>query len=67
MQYRGVPVARVAALGVVSAEYGGGRDTAAPLYRAVYVRYLVDTAKIGRFANVSEAVQGGSAPAWAPG
>ncbi|HEY6431330.1 MAG TPA: MlaD family protein [Acetobacteraceae bacterium] len=59
VQYRGVPVGRVTALGVVSAEYGGGRDTAAPLYRAVYVRYLVDTAKIGHFANVSEAVQGG--------
>lgn len=60
VQYRGVPVGRVTALGVVSSEYGNsGADARSPLYRAVYVRYLVDTAKIGRFASISDAVQAG--------
>lgn len=59
VQYRGVPVGRVTALGVVSSEYGSGTDTTSPLFRAVYVRYLVDTAKIGRFANVESAVEAG--------
>ncbi len=56
VQYRGVTVGRVTALGVVSAEYGKGRGLAEPLLRQVYVRYLVDTSRIGRFPSVEDAV-----------
>ena len=56
VQYRGVTVGRVTALGVVSAEYGSGRDLNEPLLREVYVRYLVDTSRIGRFPSIEDAV-----------
>ena len=57
VQYRGVDVGRVTNLGVVSAEYGTGQNTGGPLYREVFVRYLVDTSKIGHFASIPDAVK----------
>ncbi len=58
VEYRGVTVGRVAQLGVVSAIHGSEKQEAIdPLFRQVYVRYVVDTGRIGRFPNVEEAVR----------
>jgi ABC-type transporter Mla subunit MlaD len=59
VQYRGVSVGRVTALGVVSAKYGTGGGTLAALYRQVYVRYLIDPTAIGRFPSIADAVRQG--------
>lgn len=59
VQYRGVVVGRVTDLGVVSAEYGNRSDVNEPLYRQVFVRYLVDTTKIGPYPSVADAVHEG--------
>jgi ABC-type transporter Mla subunit MlaD len=58
VEYRGVTVGRVAQLGVVSAIHGGEKQEAIdPLFRQIYVRYVVDTARIGHFADVEQAVR----------
>lgn len=58
VEYRGVTVGRVVQVGVVSAIHGteeqGAED---PLYRQVYAKYVVDTARIGHFPSVEEAVR----------
>ncbi len=57
-EYRGVTVGRVTQLGVVSAIHGTDeKDVTEPLFRQVYVRYIVDTARIGQFPSVTEAVR----------
>ncbi len=58
VEYRGVTVGRVAQLGVVSAIHGSEKQEAIdPLFRQVYVRYVVDTARIGHFPDEEEAVR----------
>jgi ABC-type transporter Mla subunit MlaD len=56
--YRGVTIGRVTALGLVSAEYGTGEtiDVERQTYRQVFVRYVVDTAKIGRVPDTKTSV-----------
>lgn len=58
VKYRGVTIGRVTDIGLVSAEYGGGEpiDIERNTYRLVFVRYAVDTKKIGRMPEISEAV-----------
>jgi ABC-type transporter Mla subunit MlaD len=57
--YRGVTIGRVTALGLVSAEYGTGEtiDVERQTYRQVFVRYVVDTAKIGRVPDTKTSVE----------
>lgn len=58
VQYRGVTVGRVTDIGVVSAIHGTEQqDRLNPLYRQVFVRYLVDTDRIGKFASIADAVR----------
>lgn len=58
VKYRGVTVGRVTAIGLVSAEYGHlATDIDRSAYREVFVRYLVDTAKIGPMATLAPAVR----------
>ncbi len=59
VKYRGVTIGRVTALGLVSAEYGTGEtiDVERQTYRLVFVRYVVDTAKIGRVPDTKTAVE----------
>ncbi|MEO9189495.1 MAG: MlaD family protein [Acetobacteraceae bacterium] len=58
VEYRGVTVGRVTQVGVVSAIHGTDeQDVTEPLFRQVYVRYIVDTARIGRLPTVAEAVR----------
>lgn len=60
VEYRGVTVGRVTALGVVSAIHGTEKqDVRDQQFRQVYVRYLVDTERIGHFPSVEEAVRVG--------
>jgi ABC-type transporter Mla subunit MlaD len=58
VKYRGVTIGRVTDIGLVSAEYGGGQplDIERNTYRLVFVRYAVDTAKIGQMPETGEAV-----------
>ena len=58
VKYRGVTVGRVTAIGLVSAEYGHTpADMDRPAYREVFVRYLVDTSKIGPVPNLESAIR----------
>ena len=58
VEYRGVTIGRVTQVGVVSAIHGTDeQDVTEPLFRQVYVRYIVDTARIGRLPTVAEAVR----------
>jgi ABC-type transporter Mla subunit MlaD len=61
VKFRGVTVGRVTGLGLVSAEYGGDRmyDPARQSSRLVFVRFEIDTARIGRFADTPTAVSQG--------
>ncbi len=57
VEYRGVTVGRVTQVGVVSAIHGTEQqDVSDPLYRQVYVRYIVDTTRIGHFPDIAKAV-----------
>lgn len=58
VKYRGVTVGRVTAVGLVSAEYGhSATDIDRSAYRQVFVRYLVDVAKIGPMPKLSTAIR----------
>jgi ABC-type transporter Mla subunit MlaD len=58
VQFRGVTVGRVTALGVVGAEYGRVPNPAnEALNREVFVRYLIDVDRIGHFTSMAEAVR----------
>ncbi len=58
VKYRGVTVGRVTAVGLVSAEYGhSAADIDSSAYRQVFVRYLVDVAKIGPMPKLSTAIR----------
>ncbi len=55
---RGVTVGRVTQVGVVSAAHGTAQQGVVdPLYRQVYVNYVVDTTRIGHFPDVDVAVK----------
>ena len=58
VKYRGVTIGRVTSLGLVSAEYGRDEpiDIKRQTYRLVFVRYEVDTQRIGRMPETTEAV-----------
>ncbi|HEX4173815.1 MAG TPA: MlaD family protein [Acetobacteraceae bacterium] len=58
VRYRGVTIGRVTDIGLVSAEYGGSQplNVASFTYRLVFVRYVVDTTKIGQMPDVQRAV-----------
>ncbi|MDE2007852.1 MAG: MCE family protein [Rhodospirillales bacterium] len=57
VKYRGVTVGRVTAIGLVSAAYGReAMDLDRRAYRQVFVRYLVDTAKIGPVPPLAKAI-----------
>ncbi len=56
VQFRGVTVGRVTALGVVGAAYGDEARLTPQLDREVFVRYLIDARQIGRFDNIPDAV-----------
>ena len=53
VKYRGVTIGRVSEIGLVSAAYGQGEviEKDAQLYRLVFVRYVVDTSKIGQMPD----------------
>ena len=55
VKYRGVTIGRVTDIGLVSAEYGGGQpiDVERSTYRLVFVRYEVDTTKIGQMPDTA--------------
>jgi ABC-type transporter Mla subunit MlaD len=58
VKYRGVTIGRVSDLGLVSAEYGNGGPILpeSATYRLVFVRYQVDTGKIGMTPDTQEVV-----------
>ena len=58
VKYRGVTVGRVTTIGLVSAVYGHSTaDIDRSAYRQVFVRYLVDTKKIGRLNSLEQALR----------
>jgi paraquat-inducible protein B len=59
VKYRGVTIGRVSELGLVSAEYSTDQslDQQRKTYRLVFVRYQVDTSKIGRVPDTRSAVE----------
>jgi phospholipid/cholesterol/gamma-HCH transport system substrate-binding protein len=61
VKYRGVTIGRVSDIGLVSAEYGRGQpiNVASFTYRQVFVRYVVDTSKIGQMPDVQRAIAQG--------
>jgi ABC-type transporter Mla subunit MlaD len=58
VKYRGVTIGRVTDIGLTSAEYGGRQPLQIErnTYRLVFVRYAVDTKKVGQMPDTSEAV-----------
>jgi ABC-type transporter Mla subunit MlaD len=61
VKYRGVTIGRVTDIGLVSAEYGNGHpiNIETQTYRQVFVRYDVDTTKIGQMPDTATAVAQG--------
>lgn len=60
VKYRGVTVGRVTELGLVSAEYGSKANPEQldrQTYRLVFVRFLVDSARIGQMPDTGTAVR----------
>jgi len=59
VKYRGVTIGRVSELGLVSAAYSDDQsiDQERKTYRLVFVRYQVDTSKIGRVPDTRSAVE----------
>jgi ABC-type transporter Mla subunit MlaD len=58
VKYRGVTIGRVSDIGLVSAEYAEGRppDLERRTYRLVFVRFQVDTSKLGPVPDTAGAV-----------
>jgi len=60
VKYRGVTLGRVTQIGLVTAEYGS-RSAPAEIdrqtYRLVFVRYILDTPRLGRVPDTAEAVK----------
>ncbi len=58
VKYRGVTIGRVSDIGLVSAEYAEGKplDLERRTYRLVFVRFQVDTSKLGQVPDTASAV-----------
>src|SRR5579872_4066801 len=58
VKYRGVTIGRITDIGLVSAEYAGGKplDLERRTYRLVFVRFQVDTSKLGPVPDTAAAV-----------
>jgi ABC-type transporter Mla subunit MlaD len=58
VKFRGVTIGRVSLLGLVNAEYGQGEgiERERRTYRLVFVRFAIDTAKIGQLPDTQAAV-----------
>jgi ABC-type transporter Mla subunit MlaD len=61
VKYRGVTIGRVTDIGLVSAQYGAGEpiDIRRQTYRLVFVRGIIDTAKLGPVPDLDTAVNNG--------
>ena len=61
VKYRGVMLGRVTDIGLVSAEYGEGEpiDIRRQTYRLVFVRGIIDPAKLGQVPDTATAVKNG--------
>lgn len=61
VKFRGVTLGRVTQIGLVSAEYGRDVSDAArsPIYQLVFVRFVIDTSKVGRVVDTPTLVQHG--------
>ena len=58
VRYRGVSIGRVEELGLVSAEYSRAEgDTFGPAYQLVFVRFSVDTRRVGEGPSVDDAIR----------
>jgi ABC-type transporter Mla subunit MlaD len=59
VKFRGVTIGRVSQIGLVNAEYGQGDgiERERRTYRLVFVRYAVDTTKIGQLPDARAAVR----------
>jgi MlaD protein len=58
VRYRGVSIGRVEGLGLVSAEYQRAeRDTFGPAFQLVFVRFSVDTRRVGEGPSVEDAIR----------
>jgi ABC-type transporter Mla subunit MlaD len=58
VRYRGVNIGRVEGLGLVSAEYRRAEgDTFGPAYQLVFVRFAVDTRRVGEGPSVEDALR----------
>jgi hypothetical protein len=58
VRYRGVSIGRVEGLGLVSAEYPRMEgDTFGPAYQLVFVRFAVDTRRVGEGPSVEDALR----------
>jgi ABC-type transporter Mla subunit MlaD len=61
IKYRGVTIGRVSDIGLTAAEYGaaGALEAQGQIYRLVFVRYVIDPAKIGKLPDIAEAIRSG--------
>ena len=58
VRYRGVSIGRVEELGLVSAEYRRAEgDTFGPAFQLVFVRFAVDTRRVGEAPSVDDAIR----------
>jgi ABC-type transporter Mla subunit MlaD len=59
VKFRGVTIGRVSQLGLVNAEYGQGEgiERERRTYRLVFVRFAIDTTKIGQLPDAQAAVK----------
>lgn len=58
VRYRGVSIGRVETLGLVSAEYPRAEgDSFGPAFQLVFVRFSVDTRKVGEAPSVDDAIR----------
>lgn len=58
VRYRGVSIGRVEGVGLVSAEYNRAEgDSFGPAYQLVYVRFSVDTRRVGEAPSVDDAIR----------
>ena len=60
VKYRGVAIGAVTQIGLTSAEYGRDQpqDVRRAMFRAVFVRFVIDTAKVGAPPNRAAVAQG---------
>ncbi len=66
VKYRGVTIGRVTDIGLTSAEYGGRQPIQLErnTYRLVFVRYAVDTKKVGQMPDTARPCRLACGSAW---